>query len=233
MSGELARFAALLPSLQRASRFPASTRRRCPAPTPTSTPTTPSTTPATPTRGPDDRHQPPQRRGGPARQGDPTAPAQERHAGQVRQDHGGIADELIDEDQQHYVVFDAFFGNVMFHEVAHGWGSRTRSTAPGRCARRCGSTPRRWRKARRTWWGLHMVTQLFERGELTEHSVEHHYVTFLAGIFRSVRSAPRAPTAARTWCASTTSASMAPSAGTRRPGVTGWTSRRCGRRWRG
>ena len=35
--------------------------------------------------------------------------------------------------------------------------------------------------------GLHMVTQLFERGELTDHSVEHHYVTFLAGIFRSVR----------------------------------------------
>ena len=34
----------------------------------------------------------------------------------------GIAEELIDEDQQEYVVFDAFFGNTMFHEVAHGLG---------------------------------------------------------------------------------------------------------------
>ena len=36
----------------------------------------------------DDRDQPAERRGGPARQGDAAAPAQERHAGQVRQDHG-------------------------------------------------------------------------------------------------------------------------------------------------
>ena len=35
--------------------------------------------------------------------------------------------------------------------------------------------------------GLYMVTQLFERGELTEGTIEDHYVTFLAGIFRSVR----------------------------------------------
>ena len=32
-----------------------------------------------------------------------------------------------------------------------------------------------------------MVTELLARGEITEPSVEHHYVTFLAGIFRSVR----------------------------------------------
>ena len=35
--------------------------------------------------------------------------------------------------------------------------------------------------------GLYMVSQLFENGELTEGSIEDHYVTFLAGIFRSVR----------------------------------------------
>ena len=35
--------------------------------------------------------------------------------------------------------------------------------------------------------GLYMVTRLFERGDLTEGSIEDHYVTFLAGIFRSVR----------------------------------------------
>ncbi len=99
----------------------------------------------------------------------------------------GIAEELIDEDQRHYVVFDAFFGNVMFHEVAHGLGIRNTIDGQGtvREALREHASPMEEGKADVV--GLHMVTQLFERGELTEHSVEHHYVTFLAGIFRSVR----------------------------------------------
>lgn len=33
-----------------------------------------------------------------------------------------IADELIAEDQRRRINFDAFFSNVMFHEVAHGLG---------------------------------------------------------------------------------------------------------------
>ena len=99
----------------------------------------------------------------------------------------GIADELIDEDQQQYVVFDAFFGNTMFHEVAHGLGVKNTINGMGtvREALREHASPMEEGKADVV--GLHMVTQLFERGELTEHSVEHHYVTFLAGIFRSVR----------------------------------------------
>lgn len=99
----------------------------------------------------------------------------------------GIAEELIDEDQQQYVVFDAFFGNTMFHEVAHGLGVKNTINGRGtvREALREHASPMEEGKADVV--GLHMVTQLFERGELTEHSVEHHYVTFLAGIFRSVR----------------------------------------------
>ena len=99
----------------------------------------------------------------------------------------GIAEELIDEDQRRYVVFDAFFGNVMFHEVAHGLGIKNTIDGTGtvREALREHASPMEEGKADVV--GLHMVTQLFERGELTEHSVEHHYVTFLAGIFRSVR----------------------------------------------
>ena len=98
-----------------------------------------------------------------------------------------IAAELIDEDQQEYVVFDAFFGNTMFHEVAHGLGVKNTVTGMGtvREALREHASPMEEGKADVV--GLHMVTQLFERGELTEYSVEHYYVTFLAGIFRSVR----------------------------------------------
>ncbi|MDE2795049.1 MAG: Zn-dependent hydrolase [Gemmatimonadota bacterium] len=99
----------------------------------------------------------------------------------------GIAEELIDEDQRQYVVFDAFFGNTMFHEVAHGLGVKNTINGRGtvREALREHASPMEEGKADVV--GLHMVTQLFERGELTGHSVEHHYVTFLAGIFRSVR----------------------------------------------
>ena len=98
-----------------------------------------------------------------------------------------IAGELIDEDQQDYVVFDAFFGNTMFHEVAHGLGVKNTVTGMGtvREALREHASPMEEGKADVV--GLQMVTQLFERGELTEYSVEHYYVTFLAGIFRSVR----------------------------------------------
>ncbi|HEX2190193.1 MAG TPA: hypothetical protein VHG51_14900, partial [Longimicrobiaceae bacterium] len=41
-----------------------------------------------------------------------------------------IAGELIVEDQRDNITFDAFFGNVMFHEVAHGLGIK--NTVNGR-----------------------------------------------------------------------------------------------------
>ncbi|MDE2761958.1 MAG: Zn-dependent hydrolase [Gemmatimonadota bacterium] len=99
----------------------------------------------------------------------------------------GIAEELIDEDQRHYVVFDAFFGNVMFHEVAHGLGIKNTIDGQGTVREALLEHASPMEEGKADVVGLHMVTQLFERGELTEHSVEHHYVTFLAGIFRSVR----------------------------------------------
>ena len=83
----------------------------------------------------------------------------------------GIAEELIDRDQRHYVVFDAFFGNVMFHEVAHGMGIK--NTIDGRSTVREAllehASPMEEGKADVV--GLHMVTQLFERGELAFRSV--------------------------------------------------------------
>ena len=44
-----------------------------------------------------------------------------------------IANVLIAEDQRKHVTFDAFFADVMFHEVAHGLGSAT-TTARAPCA---------------------------------------------------------------------------------------------------
>ena len=98
-----------------------------------------------------------------------------------------ITRELIVEDQQEYVVFDAFFGNTMFHEVAHGLGIKNTITGKGTVREALVEHASPMEEGKADVVGLHMVTQLFERGELTEYSVDHHYVTFLAGIFRSVR----------------------------------------------
>ena len=47
-----------------------------------------------------------------------------------------IANLLIAEDQRRHITFDAFFNNVMFHEVAHGLGIKNTINGRAPCARR-------------------------------------------------------------------------------------------------
>lgn len=97
-----------------------------------------------------------------------------------------IAKELIDKDQQQYIKFDAFFANVMFHEVAHGLGIKNTITGKG--------TVRSALKEQYSWLeegkadilGLYMVTGLLKKGELTG-DIKDYYTTFMAGLLRSVR----------------------------------------------
>ncbi|KQB98804.1 Zn-dependent hydrolase [Pedobacter sp. Hv1] len=97
-----------------------------------------------------------------------------------------IAKELIDKDQQQYIKFDAFFANVMFHEVAHGLGIKNTINGKG--------TVRSALKEQYSWLeegkadilGLYMVTGLLKKGELTG-DIKDYYTTFMAGILRSVR----------------------------------------------
>ena len=97
-----------------------------------------------------------------------------------------IAKELIDKNQQQYINFDAFFANVMFHEVAHGLGIKNTITGKG--------TVRSALKEQYSWLeegkadilGLYMVTSLLKKGELT-NDIKAYYTTFMAGILRSVR----------------------------------------------
>ena len=98
-----------------------------------------------------------------------------------------IAEALIAPDQRAHVTFDAFFANTMFHEVAHGLGVKNTIAGRGtvREALREYASPMEEGKADVV--GLHMVERLFEQGEITEGTLEDHFVTFLAGIFRSVR----------------------------------------------
>ena len=98
-----------------------------------------------------------------------------------------ISEILIAEDQRQHITFDAFFGNTMFHEVAHGLGIKNTldGTATVRHALKDHASAIEEGKA--DILGLYMVQKLREKGEITEGVVMDNYVTFLAGIFRSIR----------------------------------------------
>ena len=98
-----------------------------------------------------------------------------------------IAKLLIVPEQQSHVKFNAFFENTMFHEVAHGLG--VKRTLDGRATAReaLAETYSALEEGKADILGIFMIEQLVAQGELTEHDIMDNYVTFLAGIFRSVR----------------------------------------------
>ena len=98
-----------------------------------------------------------------------------------------IAGELIAEDQRPRISFDAFFDNVMFHEVAHGLGIKNTIDGKGTVRTALKEQYSALEEGKADILGLYMVTRLLERKELTGASLEDHYVTFLASIFRSIR----------------------------------------------
>ncbi|HEY9505389.1 MAG TPA: hypothetical protein VIQ27_05435 [Gemmatimonadales bacterium] len=98
-----------------------------------------------------------------------------------------IADELIAEDQQEHIQFDAFFANVMFHEVAHGLGVKKTIDGKGTVRDALKEQAGALEEGKADILGLYMITRLQEQGELPDADLDDNYVTFLAGIFRSVR----------------------------------------------
>ncbi|OJJ21242.1 Zn-dependent hydrolase [marine bacterium AO1-C] len=98
-----------------------------------------------------------------------------------------ISKTLIAEDQRANVTFDAFFQNVMFHEVAHGLGIKNTITSKGTVRKALGNTASAIEEGKADILGLYMVTKLREMKELTEGKLTDNYVSFLASIFRSVR----------------------------------------------
>ncbi|WP_299758596.1 Zn-dependent hydrolase [uncultured Pontibacter sp.] len=97
-----------------------------------------------------------------------------------------IAEELIAEDQQQYVTFDAFFANTMFHEVAHGLGIKNTINNKGTVREALKEHASALEEGKADILGLYMITQLHEKGEVAG-DLKEYYTTFLAGIFRSVR----------------------------------------------
>ncbi len=97
-----------------------------------------------------------------------------------------INEILIAEEQRQHVTFDAFFANTMFHEVAHGLGIKNLVKGKGTVREALKEHASALEEGKADILGLYMIKQLHEKGEL-EGDLKDYYTTFMAGIFRSVR----------------------------------------------
>ncbi len=98
-----------------------------------------------------------------------------------------ISNLLIAEDQRKHVKFDAFFENTMFHEVAHGLGLGNTVAGDMTVREALKETYTSIEESKADILGLWCVYQLNEMGEYTDKDLMDNFVTFMAGIFRSVR----------------------------------------------
>ena len=98
-----------------------------------------------------------------------------------------IAKALIADDQQQLINFDAFFENVMFHEVAHGLGIKNTIDGKGTVRAALKERAGALEEGKADILGLHMVQVLNAQGELGKEDIRSNYVTFLASLFRSMR----------------------------------------------
>lgn len=98
-----------------------------------------------------------------------------------------IAAILIAEDQRDLLSFDAFFENTMFHEVAHGLGIKNTTNGRGTVRAALQEQAGALEEGKADVLGLYMVSQLAAMGELGRTDIRTNQVTFMAGIFRSIR----------------------------------------------
>ncbi|MEP4888451.1 MAG: Zn-dependent hydrolase [Aliiglaciecola sp.] len=98
-----------------------------------------------------------------------------------------ISELLITPEQRKHITFNAFFANTMFHEVAHGLGIKNTLDGQGTVRGALKEHASALEEGKADILGLYMVEQLLNKGAITEGQLEDYYVTFMAGIFRSVR----------------------------------------------
>ncbi len=98
-----------------------------------------------------------------------------------------ISKEIIHKSQRKNIHFDAFFNNVMFHEVAHGLGIKNLVNEPNKTVREAlGPEYSAIEECKADVLGLYMVTALNEAGVL-KGNIDDFYITFVASVYRSVR----------------------------------------------
>ena len=98
-----------------------------------------------------------------------------------------IADELIVPEQRKHITFTAFFANTMFHEVAHGLGVKSVLDSDETVRQALKEHASALEEGKADILGVYMVKQLLAKGIIDQGTLDDYYVTFMAGIFRSVR----------------------------------------------
>lgn len=98
-----------------------------------------------------------------------------------------ISEQLIVPQQRKHITFTAFFANTMFHEVAHGLGIKSVLNSEQTVRQALKEHASALEEGKADILGLYMVQQLLAKGGIDEGMLEDYYVTFMAGIFRSVR----------------------------------------------
>lgn len=98
-----------------------------------------------------------------------------------------ISKQLIVPEQRQHITFNAFFANTMFHEVAHGLGIKTVLGSEQTVRQALKEHASALEEGKADILGLYMIQQLLAKGIIDEGMLEDYYVTFMAGIFRSVR----------------------------------------------
>jgi len=98
-----------------------------------------------------------------------------------------ISNVLIAEEQREHVTFDAFFENVMYHEVAHGLGLNQTIDGKGTVRSALKEQYSALEEGKADILALFLITQMYEEGMLGERDLMDTYVTFMASIFRSIR----------------------------------------------
>jgi hypothetical protein len=98
-----------------------------------------------------------------------------------------ISNVLISEEQREHVTFDAFFENVMYHEVAHGLGLNHTINGSGTVRSALKEQYSALEEGKADILALFLITKMHEQGRLGERDLMDTYVTFMASIFRSIR----------------------------------------------
>ena len=98
-----------------------------------------------------------------------------------------ISQKLTDYSQLKNVKFDAFFNNIMFHEVAHGLGIKNTINGKGTVSKAMKEIYSAFEEGKADILGLFLVSKLIENGDIDYITKQDCYVTFMASIFRSVR----------------------------------------------
>jgi len=98
-----------------------------------------------------------------------------------------ISNVLIDEEQREHVTFDAFFENIMYHEVAHGLGINQTINGKGTVRSSLKEQYSALEEGKADILGLYLITRMNEMGLVEDKDLMDNYVTFMASIFRSIR----------------------------------------------